>query len=346
MKLRTLPPLLLVALLLAGCGSSGGPSTKLASSDIAAVGSQHVTLVQFNQALTEQQASMKAAGTALPKAGTSAFQSLQTTIIDALVQQAEFAIEAAKFGVSVSGAETLKQLDALKKKYFHNSDTTYRKALKQQGFTDAEVRTNISERLLQQKLFAAVTKSTKVTDAQVNIYYLQNIGQYQKAASRKVREILAGKNKQKLAAQIYSQLKAGASFAALAKRYSQDPGSKNSGGVFTATQGADVPEFDKAVFAAGAKTGQLLAPVKTAQYGWFVIQPLAAIVPAKTTPESAVAAAIRTQLTTTQKQQALSLWVQGIAKSFCNGGTISYQAGYAPSPDPCASISATNPTTT
>ena len=38
-----------------------------------------------------------------------------------------------------------------------------------------------------------------------------------------------------------------------------------------------MPEFDAAVFAPTAKTGVLLKPVNTAQYGWFVIEPLAAI---------------------------------------------------------------------
>ena len=83
MKLRTLPPLLLVALLLAGCGSSGGSGAKLGAGDIAAVGPEHVTLTQYDQALNEERASMKAAGTAFPKAGTTAYQQLQTTIIDA-----------------------------------------------------------------------------------------------------------------------------------------------------------------------------------------------------------------------------------------------------------------------
>jgi parvulin-like peptidyl-prolyl isomerase len=71
-----------------------------------------------------------------------------------------------------------------------------------------------------------------------------------------VQEILVGKNKESLANQIYQQVQGGADFAALAKKYSQDPGSKDKGGNFTATQGSDVPEFDKAVFDSTAKTGQ------------------------------------------------------------------------------------------
>jgi parvulin-like peptidyl-prolyl isomerase len=345
MKLRFLPPMLIAAVALAGCGGSS-PAAKIAPSDIAVVGSQHITLAQYTQALAEERASLKASGTAFPKAGTTAYQSLQTTIIDALVQQAEFALQAAKLKLSVTPAEVQSQISALKKKYFKGSESLYMAALKQQGFTDLEVRQNLATRLLQQKLFTQVTKTVKVTNAQVNLNYLQNLSTYEKASTRKVREILAGKNKQALAEQIYKQLKAGASFAALAKRYSQDPGSKNSGGLFTATKGSDVPEFDQAVFAPSAKTGELLAPVKTAQYGWFVIQPLGPIVPATTTSEAKAAPTIRKSLLATQQQAALGTWVQGISKSYCTSGAISYQAGYTPSPDPCASITTPNQTTT
>ena len=118
------------------------------------------------------------------------------------------------------------------------------------------------------------------TKEAIDAYYAANLSQYKKPATRAVQEILVGKNKQSLANQIYQQLEGGADFAALAKKYSQDPGSKDKGGNFTATQGADVPEFDKAVFAATAKTNELLKPVNTAQYGWFVIKPTGDIKPA------------------------------------------------------------------
>jgi hypothetical protein len=39
--------------------------------------------------------------------------------------------------------------------------------------------------------------------------------------------------------------------------------------------------------------------------------------------------------------------VTKITKGYCNGGKIKYQAGYQPSPDPCASLAtATNTTPT
>jgi parvulin-like peptidyl-prolyl isomerase len=348
MKFRLLSTMLLGAVLLAGCGgSSGGGSAKLESSDIAVVGSDHVTQSAYNQALAEEQASLKQAGQAFPKAGSTQYQAMQTSIINALVQDAEFKLEATKLGLVVTPAEVQAQLVKLKKKYFAGSQAKYEAGLKQEGFTNAEVVASINEQLLQQKIFDAVTKGVTSTPTEIAAYYAQNIGQYSKPATRKVREILAGKNKQKLAELIYSELKSGSkSFAALAKKYSQDPGSKDSGGLFTATEGSDVPEFDAAVFASSAKTGVLLKPVKTAQYGWFVIQPLAPIVAATTTSEAKAAPAIRKTLNTTKDQAALSAWVTKVSKSYCSGGQIKYQVGYSPSPDPCASITAPNPTTT
>lgn len=329
---------------LAGCGG-GAAAPKLAVNDVAVVGSQHITLADFNGALSEEKSSLKASGTAVPKVGTSQYESLETTIIDALVQQAEFEIEAAKLGVTVTPAEVQAQLSSLEKQYFKGSAASYQAAVKKQGFTDAEVVDNLRERLLENKLFARVTATTTVSEAQIQTYYLENLSTYQKPPERKVLEILVGKKKQALAEQIYNELKVGANFAALAKKYSQDPGTKDSGGNFTAEKGQDVPGFDAAVFASSAKIGELLAPVNTSQYGWFVIKILGGIVPSKVTPESAAAPAIRKQLLTTQRQQALGTWAQNLAKSYCSG-QISYQVGYSPSPDPCAALSTANQTTT
>jgi parvulin-like peptidyl-prolyl isomerase len=345
MKLRPLLPLLLFALLFAGCGS-GASKPKLGPNDIAAVDTHPITQSDFRTALAEQTASLKDSGQTVPAAGSAAYASLRSSVVAALVQQAELSLQAAKLGLTVKPSEVAQKMVVLKKQCCKGSEKKYQAGLKQQGYTDAELRQTVAQRLLEQKLYTAVTKSAKATDADIALYYAQNIAQYQQPATRKVEEILVGKNKAALARQLYARLKAGASFAALAKKYSQDPGSKNIGGKFTANKGSDVPEFDKAVFAANAKTGVLLQPVQTVQYGWFLIEPLAAVTPAKTTPEQKAAPAIRKQLDSTKQSAAAQAWLTGVQKGYCGGGKISYQVGYAPSPDPCAAIAAPNPTTT
>jgi parvulin-like peptidyl-prolyl isomerase len=343
MRLRLLSPMLLVAVLLAGCG--GGSGTKLGSSDVAVVGNEHITLSAYSQALAEERANYKAQGTAFPKAGSTTYQSMQTEIVDTLVQEAEFSAEATKLHLTVTPAAVDAQVTAIVKKQFGGSEAKYLAGVKAQGYTPSEVREAIQERLLELKLFDSVTKGTTVTSAEIASYYAQNLTQYQTAASRQVREILAGKKKS-VAETVYALLKAGGSWTTLAKRYSQDPGSKDKGGVFTAKKGSDVPAFDTAVFAANAKTDVLLKPVDTPQYGWFVIEPIGAITAATVEPESKAAKSIRATLTSTAQQQAFEKWITGVAKGFCGGSQISYRAGYSPSPDPCASITTTNQTTT
>jgi parvulin-like peptidyl-prolyl isomerase len=339
---RILLPLLSLAVLFAGCGGSSAP--KVQPGDIAEVGGEHVTLSQYQSALAEAQASAKAQGQAVPTAGSTAYATMKTGVVNQLVQQAELEAQAQKLGVSVSASEIAKQLALLKKNNFKGSEKAYQAALKSQHVTDAQIREYIKEQLLDQKIYKAITKGTKVSKSAIAAYYAANAQQYQQAATRSVEEILVGKNKS-LANKLYGQLKGGGDFAALAKQYSKDPGSKDKGGKYTATQGSDVPEFDAAVFAKTAKNNVLLHPVNTSQYGWFLIEPLASISPGKTTPESKAAPSIRKQLLTTKSQQVAASWMTTVAKSYCSG-KISYQSGYTPSPDPCATLNSSVPTTT
>jgi parvulin-like peptidyl-prolyl isomerase len=72
---------------------------------------------------------------------------------------------------------------------------------------------------------------------------------------------------------IEQKLKAGGDFAALAKQYSTDTGSKDNGGdLGWFGKGQMVPEFEQAAFS--LQPGQTSQPVQT-QYGWHIIQVIA-----------------------------------------------------------------------
>jgi foldase protein PrsA len=338
MKLHYLLFVLPLALLLAACGGGGG-SSKLDDSDVAVVAGQHVTKSTFDEVMSQQKRSLTSQGQAFPKAGTAAYSSLRTQVLTVLIQNAEFESEAGKLGVKVSDKDVQSQLDQIKKQYFSGNDKRYQQELKKQGYTDAAVRNQIRNQLLAQRLFDKVTASVKASNKDVHAYYLAHKSQY--PPTRDVEEILVGKGKQALAQSIYKQVKGGADFAKLAKRYSQDPGSKNIGGKYTAKKGQDVPEFDAAVFS-NAKKGTLLQPVSTKQYGWFVIKLLG---DAKPTSEAQVAPTISAQLEQQDRNQEMTDWVSKITKSYCKGGKIKYQAGYQPSPDPCTSLATATSTT-
>jgi parvulin-like peptidyl-prolyl isomerase len=187
------------------------------------------------------------------------------------------------------------------------------------------VRDDLRAQLISEAIFAKVAGKVSVTDKQITDYYNKNKSQYHQPESRDVRHILV-KNKA-LAEKLYLQLRTnkGATFAALAKKYSQDPGSKNVGGKLTVSKGQTVPQFDLAAFTLPTKA--ISTPIHT-QYGWHIIQPLSDVRPPKTTPIASVKESIRQQLLQTQKNAAMTAWVADQKKKYDK--KTRYQVGYGP----------------
>ena len=84
-------------------------------------------------------------------------------------------------------------------------------------------------------------------------YYIAHPQLYSKAQTRDVRHILVKTKPQ--ADSIYAQLKAGndKTWCTLAKKFSQDPSSKNNCGKLTVSKGQTVPQFDKVAFSEKTK---------------------------------------------------------------------------------------------
>ncbi len=324
--MRHLRPLLIVAaalaLVAAGCG---GSSTKVPSDAVAIVNGQPISKSQLDQLLTQAKVTYKNQKRAFPKAGTAEYAALQTQAITFLVQRSEFAQEAKKMGIKVTDQQVEDRLTQIKKQYFKSDPKKYLAQLAQQGLTDSQVRDDLRAQLISEAIFAKVAGSVTVTDKQIADYYDKNKTQYHTPPSRDVRHILV-KDKA-LAAKLYAQIKAnnGATFAQLAKKYSQDPGSKNTGGKLTVTKGQTVPPFDQAAFT--LPTRGISTPIHT-QYGWHIIQPLSDIRPAKTTPLASVKESIRQQLLQTQKNAAMTAWVANAKKKYDT--KTRYQVGYGP----------------
>ena len=163
-------------------------------------------------------------------------------------------------------------------------------------------------------------------DSAVQAYYAKNKKSYAKPASRQIRHILV---KDKATADmIYKQLSSSdAQFAALAKKYTIDPGSKKNGGKLgTITQGQTVPTFDKVAFSIA--TGKVAPPVKSS-YGWHVIEATSDIVKASQEPlDKALTTKIRTNLLTTKKQAVANKWFVAFQKKIEKN--VHYAAGMAP----------------
>jgi parvulin-like peptidyl-prolyl isomerase len=312
-----------LALLAAGCGGGGSASGSVSSDDVAVVAGTHITKEQLDRVLSQVQKSYTLQKRAFPKAGSPEYKALQDQALQTLVQQAEFDQKAKDLKIDIPQKQVDDRLAQIKKQYFGNSETRYTSELAKQGYTDAEVRDQIRVSLVSEAISAKLTSALKVSDADAKKYYQSHAKDYVQPETREVRHILV--KKQQLADKLYTEIKDGANFAALAKKYSQDPGSKSQGGKLTITRGQTVPQFDTTAFA--LKTLALSKPVHT-QFGWHIIQALKDTVPSKQTPYPQVKDTIKSQLLSERRNVALSDWYTNVRQEFAT--KINYATGYAP----------------
>jgi parvulin-like peptidyl-prolyl isomerase len=270
-----------------------------------------------------------------PKPGSTEYEQLKGQAITFLIQRAEFEQEAKDLGIKITDADVDQRIDQLKKQFYGGSEQKYKRTLSQQGLTEEQAKDEVRAQLVSEQLFKKITNDVKVSDKQIREYYDSHKSQYQQPESRDVRHILV--QKKALADQLDAQVKRGANFAALAKKYSKDPGSASNGGKLTVTKGQTVPAFDRVAFS--LKKGQVSQPVKT-QYGYHIIQALSAVKPPQKTPLNKVEASIRQQLGDQEKRDAMTKWVDDTKNKYCKS-RIKYQVGYAPNPDPCATTGTT-----
>ena len=324
MKISRLALLLcaLVAVVLAGCG---GGSDDVPADAVALVDGQAVPRQDYDAVISQAKTSYKNQKREFPAAGSQEFQTLRSQVVQFLVQREQFEQEAEERGIEVTDKQVDARLEQIQKQYFNGDKKKYEKQLKEQGLTERQVRNDLRAQIISEKLFAQVTGVVKVTDAQIEEYYEKNKAQYSQPESREVRHILV-KSKAK-ADDLYDQLKAGADFAALAKKHSEDTGSKANGGKLTITRGQTVAPFDQTAFLLNKNV--ISRPVKT-EFGYHIIQPLADAKPAKVTPLKEVKASIRQQLQQTKKNEAMTKWVEALKEDYED--KVSYAVGFTPPP--------------
>jgi foldase protein PrsA len=322
---KHLPVLLLAlvtALAAAACGSSSGPKD-VPPGAIAIVGDAPVAKSDFDQLLKQAQKNFEAQNQEFPKVGTPEYENVKNTIVQGLVQQAEWEQEGEAMGIKVSDQEVQTQLDSLKQQFFQGDDDKYKAELVKAGLTDKQVRQQLRAKLLSDKIQKAVLGKVKVTDAAIQTYYTKHKSDYKQPESREVRHILV--KKKSLADKLYNQIKGGADFAKLASQYSQDTTSKADGGKFTAYKGKTVAPFDKFVF--DADKGDLSQPIKT-EFGWHIIEVLSDIKPPSTTPLKDVKETIRSTLLQQRQKAALAKWTKDVKEKYKD--EIAYAPGFAP----------------
>ena len=159
---------------------------------------------------------------------------------------------------------------------------------------------------------AALKYEPTVSQAQVAAYYKANASQYRLAqAEVDARHILVKTQAQ--AESILAELKKGANFAQLDKKYSLDKGSAAQGGnLGWFTYGTMVAPFSKAAFS--TPVGHYV--IAHSQYGWHVIQVLGKEAAGTLPPLSQVQAQVQQAAQLAQNQVNVNQALTGLKKRF------------------------------
>jgi parvulin-like peptidyl-prolyl isomerase len=222
------------------------------------------------------------------------------------------------------------------------SDSLFDRELKKyptpEAFAQQLKAANVTESEMRAKTAQAATARAAIirelgiaiTDEQAKQFYTENPAKFELAEKAHVRHILlmtidpstrpptplstnAVAAKRKQAEDLLKRVNAGEDFAKLATQYSEDPGSKNTGGELPEfVRGQMVPEFEAAAFA--------LAPDKvsdiiTTQFGYHIIKSLSKTA-ARKVPYTEVAADLKDGLASQQLAKAAPDYLTKLRKEF------------------------------
>jgi foldase protein PrsA len=200
------------------------------------------------------------------------FQSYASQVMQQLISAYWYQLEANRDHIKVTDAQVQKAFNTAKAATF-TSNSQLQAFLAQRGYTIQDILFEFRIQQIQNKLLAKTTK--QVTPQAIQQYYQTHLSQFGSLENRNIRIVLTKTVAQANAAK--KALEQGKSWNTVAKQYSIDPTTKNSGGLLIgATKGQQDASLDNPAFA--APLNKLEGPVKS-PFGYYVFD-VAKITPA------------------------------------------------------------------
>jgi len=304
----------LIATALLGFTGCGGDLPK---GSIAQVGQAFISEKPFE----ELKSLYEAVGRAPDKdAQKDEYERFEQSVAEYLVQMEVLEQQAGAYEIDITDTDVEAAIAEIKQ-MFQGDEAKFKKALEKQQLSLEQFTAQTRDRLLLDKMKAAVTVDVEVTESEVEAYYEANKKDYVQPEQREVRHILIAvggadgesaptqadwEAAKKEADKIRAEVQNGANFRATAEKYSDDEDTRSSGGrLGTVIPGQTVPEFEEAVFS--LKKDEISQPVKT-QYGYHIIQ-VTEITPEEQLPFDRVHDSIRAALMEHKTEQAWQSWL-------------------------------------
>ncbi|MFC0475015.1 peptidylprolyl isomerase [Robertmurraya beringensis] len=183
--------------------------------------------------------------------------------LDVLITNKLIELEADKQKITVSDEEVDEELATLAESY--GGETALEEAVVASGSTMDDVRDDIISYIKTEKL---LEPRIEITDEELQTYFDENKDTFATAEQVQASHILVAD--EATANEVKSKLDAGEDFSELAKEYSTDTTTAESGGDLGYFSSGDmVAEFEEVAFALGVD--EISAPVKT-DYGYHIIK--------------------------------------------------------------------------
>jgi len=202
---------------------------------------------------------------------------LKGKILDQMIDEKVLIHEGKRKKIRVNRKEIQDGLREIKKRF--GTEEEYTQELARQGVSEEEFKQQVKEQLMVIKLIDQEVKAKVVlpTDSEIEDFYKQNESEMMEPEQMRARHILikVDENTDKKKAlkrikDILKEVKKGkASFAELAKKYSEGPSAPRGGDLGFFIRGQMVRKFEEAAFA--LKVGEISNVVET-EYGYHIIQ--------------------------------------------------------------------------
>ncbi len=222
----------------------------------------NVSQAEFDHAL--ELAAKQGGEKKVPKPGDAKYDELKESAVNFKLEGIWIQGLANEWGIEVSDKEVAKQLAKVKKESF-KSAAEFKKFLKESGYTPADVKERVKIELLSEKLQEEL-KERAPTPSQSdveNYYEAAKATQFTTKPTRDVRVVVnKDRKKAEKASAALTKDNTAKNWRKVAKKYSEDPTTKESGGLKKGVQeGVEEEPLDADIF--GANEGQIIGPVKT-----------------------------------------------------------------------------------
>ncbi len=194
-------------------------------------------------------------------------EELKKDILKRIIEDKLILSRAKELGVKVTEIETDDKLEQVKSGF--PSEEAFYDMLETQGITVANLKDRYRDQIMMKKLVDFEIRSkVSILPSDIAEYYQKYREEFKQEEKRRVRHVLIkAKDEVELElarveiARVYEALKEGASFAELAKEYSQGPHRAEGGDMGYVSHGEMLGELDEAILA--LKPGEFSEPVKS-----------------------------------------------------------------------------------